>query len=151
MRRRWSRLRSLSWLQLRVVLSAIILLPLVRASVAVRGLKWTAGALTRCSPGPAQAAGADEARPIAEAVALVAGLPLVGGRCLPRSLVQWTLLRRRGIDALLVIGAAPPEADTFSAHAWVEVDGVPVADAEDVRASFGSFELRLPRLSSKAP
>jgi hypothetical protein len=45
-------------------------------------------------------------------------------RCLTCSLVLTQLLARRGIPAVLVIGArAKPR---FSAHAWVEQDGQPV-------------------------
>ena len=45
-------------------------------------------------------------------------------RCLRRSLVLTRLLARRGIPGRLVIGARTrPE---FLAHAWVELDGVPM-------------------------
>lgn len=45
-------------------------------------------------------------------------------RCLTRSLVLADLLAKRGIESSLVIGVAP--APNFAAHAWVEVDGVPL-------------------------
>jgi hypothetical protein len=80
----------------------------------------------------------------------VAGRQIVGARCLGRSLVLWFLLRRRGIDAELVIGAEAPRNGSLPAHAWVEVSGEPVNDAPDVRARYGSFELELPRLSEPA-
>ena len=45
-------------------------------------------------------------------------------RCLMRSLVLTRILSRRGITSTLVIGTTPgPE---FAAHAWIEVDGLPV-------------------------
>jgi hypothetical protein len=44
------------------------------------------------------------------------------------------LLRRHGIDAALVVGAAVDQSDGFRAHAWVEVDGIVVNDRPDVRA-----------------
>jgi Transglutaminase-like superfamily len=54
-------------------------------------------------------------------------------RCLVRSLVLTRMLARRGIAARLVIGVEPgPE---FSAHAWVEADGVPLLPADDTRFS----------------
>ena len=54
-------------------------------------------------------------------------------RCLVRSLVLTRMLARRGIPARLVIGVEPgPE---FSAHAWVEADGVPLLPADDTRYS----------------
>ncbi len=48
-------------------------------------------------------------------------------RCLMQSLVLTRLLARRGRDAKLVIGVSP--AGRFSAHAWVERDGVPLLPA----------------------
>jgi hypothetical protein len=48
-------------------------------------------------------------------------------RCLTRSLVVTRVLARRGIGASLVIGVAP--APNFAAHAWVELDGVPLLPA----------------------
>lgn len=48
-------------------------------------------------------------------------------RCLIRSLVLTDLLAKRGIGSSLVIGVAP--APNFAAHAWVELDGVPLLPA----------------------
>ena len=45
-------------------------------------------------------------------------------RCLMQSLVLTRLLARRGRSASLVIGVSP--AGTFTAHAWVEREGVPL-------------------------
>jgi len=119
----------------------------VQISLRYRGFKRTAGALAARSKRRPVPTEPREARPFSEAVALVAGRPVVGAQCLVRSLVLWFLLRRRGVDAQLVIGAAVPQGDELPAHAWVEVAGVPVNDTLDVRERFGSFELRLPRLA----
>lgn len=80
----------------------------------------------------------------------MAGRSVVGAPCLGRSLVLWFLLRRRGVDAELVIGAEAPRGGELPAHAWVEVAGEPVNDALDVRDRFGSFGLQLPRLTHDA-
>jgi hypothetical protein len=45
-------------------------------------------------------------------------------RCLVQSVVLCGLLARRGTYGTLVIGVRP--GDDFGAHAWVEVDGMPV-------------------------
>jgi hypothetical protein len=50
-------------------------------------------------------------------------------RCLVRSLVLTSLLARRGIGSILVIGVCS-SAD-FKAHAWVECSGVPLLDAHE--------------------
>jgi Transglutaminase-like superfamily len=47
-------------------------------------------------------------------------------RCLARSLVLLALLARRRIAAQLVIAAR--QGPDFAAHAWVELEGVPLLD-----------------------
>jgi hypothetical protein len=58
-------------------------------------------------------------------------------RCLVRSLVLWSTLRRRGIGAELRLGVA--RTGRFAAHAGVEVDGVAVNDGPDVSARYAPF------------
>jgi hypothetical protein len=147
MGRRLSLLRALTREQWRIVLESLLLLPGVRLSLRVRGFTRTAGVLASRSQRRAVPADPREARPLGEAVGLVAGRSVVGAQCLGRSLVLWFLLRRRGIDAELVLGAGAPRDGQLPAHAWVEVAGEPVNDALDVRERFGSFGLQLPRLT----
>jgi hypothetical protein len=149
-RRRFARLRSLRKEQWPVVVASLVLLPAVQFSLRFRGFKRTAITLAARSKGPAVPARPYEARPAAEAVGLVAGRSVIGARCLGRSLVLWFLLRRHGVDAELVIGAATPRNGELPAHAWVEVAGEPVNDTLDVRERFGSFDLKLPRLTGAA-
>lgn len=130
-----------------MVFASVALVPSVQLSLRVRGFKSTAAQLAKRSHGSVVSAGPDTARPIADAVTLVAGRRLVGAPCLARSLVLWYLLRRRGIDAELVIGARGLDNGVLPAHAWVEVGGEPVNDEPDVRVRYGSFGLQLPRLT----
>jgi hypothetical protein len=53
--------------------------------------------------------------------------------CLQRSAVAAWLLRRRGVDAELVIGYRPIP---FESHAWVEVNGVVVNDRPQYQKAF---------------
>src|SRR5712691_6318625 len=131
MPRRIARLRSLRREQWRVVLASLVLLPAVQLSLRFRGFKRTAGTLAVHSARRAVPTEPSEARAAAEAVGLVAGRPAIGARCLGRSLVLWFLLRRRGIDAELVIGADISRGGELPAHAWVEVAGEPVNDRPD--------------------
>ena len=146
MRPNLARMLSLSPDQRRVALASVVLLPAVQTSLHLRGFNRTARTLATRSERSAVPTEPNKARPAAEAVALVAGRSLVGARCLCRSLVLWFLLRRRGIDAQLVIGAQASVNGELPAHAWVEVSGEPVNDAPDIRERFGSFELQLPPL-----
>jgi hypothetical protein len=60
-------------------------------------------------------------------VHLVSRRSLTPSRCLARSLTGRTLLARRGVDARVVVGTTGTLAD-LGAHAWLEVDGVPVGE-----------------------
>lgn len=146
-RSRWQRLRDLSAAQWVGVVQTAGLLPLVRFSLWRRGFGVTSVRLAARSDGRIRSRPDTFTADLAEAVALVAGRPLIGSRCLARSLVLWFLLRRRGVDAVVVIGAATPEGTTLPAHAWVEVAGEPVNDRADIGEHFGRFDLSLPRLS----
>lgn len=52
------------------------------------------------------------------------------GTCLRQALLVWWLLWRKGLPAVLRIGVQKRPA--FVAHAWVELDGLPVNDHVDV-------------------
>jgi hypothetical protein len=62
-----------------------------------------------------------------------------GSHCLGRSVALLALLRRGGVAAELRIGVRKLEPDV-EAHAWVEVNGVPVNDAQDVARRYNTFE-----------
>src|SRR5260370_40370195 len=53
-------------------------------------------------------------------------------RCLQRSFVSTYLLRKHGVPAELVLGA---QLLPFKAHAWVEVEGRPINEQSNVRAT----------------
>jgi len=153
MRTRVQRIRALDAGQWRVVATSVVLLAPIQLMLKSRGLKWTAAQLAARSDRPLGKNDHAKAVSMAEAVSLVAGRKVVGALCLGRSLLLWYLLRRRGMDAELVVGAKAPVDDTWMAHAWVELDSQPVNDVADVRDVYGSFDLDLPRLrtSSAAP
>jgi transglutaminase-like putative cysteine protease len=106
----------------------------------------TVRSLAAYSDRPIRSDGGVDVDRLSEAVVVVANRRMIGGECLPRSLVMWTLLRRRGVDAELVIGADVRPDQDLDAHAWVEVNGVPLVESRDVRSLYGSLGLELPRL-----
>lgn len=59
--------------------------------------------------------------------------------CLTRSLLLEWLLRRRGVPGQLRIGVRLDGA-ALDAHAWVEVEGVPVNDKPDIAQHFAPFD-----------
>ena len=143
--RRSATLRSLSWQQWLWAGEALTVVPRVERSLRKHGFKVTAARLAARSDSVASAAFVSYPQ-MAKSVRLVANRPVIGAVCLGRSLTLWSMLRRRGVDAQLVIGAGLIADQELSAHAWVEVDGVPVNDVADVRERYGSFDIALPRL-----
>jgi hypothetical protein len=59
--------------------------------------------------------------------------------CLEQSLVLAAMLRRRGLDAKLRIGARK-QAGRFEAHAWVELDGAMLDPAAGAMPEFVPFD-----------
>jgi hypothetical protein len=82
-----------------------------------------------------------DGRKAARMVDVAARYGLSGGNCLSRSLVLFRLLRQMGMDADIRL-AANLDGENFSAHAWVELDGVIINDRSDVDSSFSRFEAR---------
>lgn len=68
--------------------------------------------------------GAVAGKRLARAVVRTLSVLPTDSRCLVRSLVLIALLSRRGLQSSLVIGVR--SSPRFSAHAWVEHDGVPL-------------------------
>jgi hypothetical protein len=62
-------------------------------------------------------------------VAAVADAMPLKPRCLVRCLTITAALRRRGVDAVLLVGVKISAG--FDAHSWVEVDEVPISDTPE--------------------
>ena len=148
---RLAKLRALDAEGWRLLAVSVVAVPLVQWRLQRTGFGAIADRLARSSdrvaihhePGEAEA----RARRAAKVVAVVANRRWIGAPCLGRSLELWWWLRRQGIDAELAIGAMAPNGEVeFAAHAWVEVEGVPVNDAADVGERFGRFPIALARL-----
>lgn len=130
--RRWRRFFALDAAQRGAFLWSLMLLPAAAVALRWRGFAAAQGFIGR-APAPA----ADALAPEAAARMVNAAAALVGGSCLPRSLVLWRLLRARG--ATVRLGVAPPAAQGFSAHAWVEVDGQALSDTAAAISSYSAF------------
>jgi hypothetical protein len=63
---------------------------------------------------------------------------VVGRSCLRRAIVLWTLVERSGQHGDLRIGATNTSGQ-LEAHAWVEVDGIPIGEPTSV-AGFVTFQ-----------
>ena len=138
MGRRLQRWRALDERDRWRLIGCVVGLWFVHASLAVFGYGRTRRMIERVSRRtPARAAMSAE---IADAQALArlaasAGANTLGeATCLRRALLLHGWLRRKGLQPTLLLGlptnAPAPAAGDFSAHAWVELEGVPLLESD---------------------
>jgi len=144
MMQRFRRFRRLSGFERAVVLEAVTALPIAWLAVRLLGFRICRAAFEE----PARAARNSRfletdtlniAKRIARLEAVTAANLFFRTSCLEQSLVLCRLLRRRGINAGLRIGARK-EADRFEAHAWVEMAGNVVDGGGTEHLHFRPFE-----------
>ena len=81
-----------------------------------------------------------DARRIAHLVRIAASHGPWRGNCLKQSLVLWWLLARRHIAAEIRFGIPKEQSGDFSAHAWVEVNGINLSDSDTVQEQFAALQ-----------
>ena len=130
---RLARWRALDRRDKRRLLALMLVLPMVHLALALFRYQRVHGWLERasrdrrhiaCTP----AALADAQR-LAELASIAGRRGAIAASCLRQSLVVWWWLRRRGLSPQLRIGALG-SGDAFAAHAWVELDGVALAQTD---------------------
>lgn len=144
MMQRFRRFRRLSGFERGVVLEAVIGLPIAWLAMRLLGFricrtvfeKSRVAARDSKSPEP-DALGT--ARRIAHLEVVTAANLFFRTNCLEQSLVLCRVLRRRGLNADLRIGARK-EAGRFEAHAWVEVAGNVIDGGGTEHLHFVPFE-----------
>ena len=134
-----SRFRALSWSERYLLVSSMLLLPFFWIALRAWGLSRFQAWLNR-SPVVAGAS------PGADRLAAIAALVNIAGRyspgpstCLTRSLLLLWLMRRRGVCGELRVGVRLVE-DRLDAHAWVEYQGKPINDVQDVSERYATFD-----------
>jgi hypothetical protein len=122
---------------------ALWLLPIVAILVNLKGLRFSQEMLLRL---PTRSSSVVDAVAEIDRVWMTERMVRVAVRynhlwtnCLKQSLVLWILLRSQGIVSELRIGVQR-ESNKFSAHAWVEYQGVVLNDTDDVRQRFQAFD-----------
>ena len=139
---RWSRFWRLEAHERRLLVAALLMLPLTRLALRVVGFRRWQSFLTRFVPHSSQAAPADAAARGAQTARMVRAAAREGlGRpnCLSRSLVLWWLLARQGFPAELRIGARKKKDDALEAHAWVELAGRVLGEDDDPHSRYAAF------------
>jgi len=144
-----ARWRALSWRDRRRLSVLMFLLPLIHLALALfrfqRVRDWlerhsrdsgssnansTSAGVARCAP-----AVLADAQRLAELASIAGRRGVVAASCLRQSLVVWWWLRRSGLAPQLRIGTLG-SGETFAAHAWVELDGVALAQSDLKHRSF---------------
>lgn len=107
-----------------------LLLPVVDLHLRFSGLQATRRRLGRLRgrtpPRSPDALDMQRAERLAQLAAVAGKRGLYANTCLRQALVVHWWLRRQGLPAQLVIGAQPAEAE-LDAHAWIELQGIPLA------------------------
>jgi hypothetical protein len=146
MGRRLQRWRALAARDRRQLAACVIGLWLVHASLAVLGYGRTRRLIERGSARAptrtATTAEIDDARALARLAASAAHNAMGEATCLRRALLLHGWLRRRGLDPALHLGIpADAQPGGLRAHAWVELEGMPLLESD---AGYQPFERRSP-------
>lgn len=143
--------RKFSDTERRLLIQALILLPMVALSLKLWGLQRTHCLLVKfLSPQLTSKLPISLllSAPYSPASILITTTNIVKiatkyynwATCLRKSLVLWYLLRLQGIAAQLQIGTRL-DGGEFQAHAWVEYQGYVVGDRQEVQQYYATFDL----------
>ena len=133
-----------SWQERRLLLEALVLLPVTAVALRVVGFRrWQTFLLRRAPQTGHRQNNAEQtldlARLAVTSVTRASRFSPWRASCLQQSLTLGWLLRRRGIDSQLRIGVRK-EDGRFEAHAWVEHQGVVLYDPGLNSERFVPFE-----------
>jgi hypothetical protein len=141
---KWRRFLELPWPEKRWFLLALVLLPALALALRLLGLRRSQALLVRLAPLPGSRDKNDgvspgpPARAIARIVRAAANHGPYRATCLKQSLALWWLLRLSGVESDLRIGVQKSPVGV-EAHAWVECDGRPLNERDDVARRFLPF------------
>lgn len=144
MGRRLSRWRAMTGGQKRRLVLLAMLLPVTALLLRFAGLARTTRLFDRLGgQAPRQAATPEalaDAHDLARLARMVGVRSPIDASCLRQSLVVRTWLRRKGLDARMLIGVKK-SSGKLDAHAWVELDGEPLAQGDSGHVRFAAEDL----------
>lgn len=142
---RLQRFWRLSAAERRLLLRAMVLLPLTGVALRLVGFRCWQAALARLAPAGTRLSD-DPSQDSLERACVTARMVQAAERhglgrpnCLRQSIVLWCLLRRQGVAAELRVGGRKQDG-RFEAHAWVEHRGVALNDREELRQHYAPFQ-----------
>jgi len=121
------------------LLKALVLIPVTTASLRILGFRRTKSLLLSHRLAGHADTNLPKAKAIARVVHGAAPWSPITTSCLPRALVLSRLLAQRGLQGELRLGAGKHDG-AFAAHAWVEHDGVALAEPESTGQQFTAFD-----------
>jgi hypothetical protein len=116
----------------------MLLLPAIALSLRYAGYERTRALIERFTL-PAREVDASAPGAVSRLVGIAARRGPYRATCLPRSLLLWWQLCRRGFGAQLRMGVTRHGEELY-AHAWVELGGTPLNDADDVRLRYAAYD-----------
>lgn len=132
-----AKLRMLSPAERRLLLQALLLLPLASTGLRVGGMRRTRAWLSGLTH--AEATQALDAATVARVVRIASQRGPVRAKCLSAALTLEALLKRHGHRGELKLGVRKGQRG-LEAHAWIEHDGAPLMETAGVRQRFGPLE-----------
>jgi hypothetical protein len=141
----WRKFQRLSWSERGFFFLSLLLLPITGVALRILGLRRTQLILLSLTPNPGfpgevnEPTRNEEALGLARLVKAAATHGPYRANCLKQSLVLWWLLRLRRIESDFRLGVTK-SATGMRAHAWVERQGRPLNDREDVAVRFAPFQ-----------
>jgi Transglutaminase-like superfamily len=138
MLRNWQKFQRLSWAEKFLLAQALFLLPVNVLGLRILGFRRWQSVLERMMISRrTNTVDVTTAQGIACVINLAAA-QMFRAVCLPRSMTLWWMLRQRGIASELRIGVRK-EDDIFTAHAWLECQGIVLNDSAEVSTDFTAF------------
>lgn len=134
---KWQKFHELSSQEKILLVQALFLLPVNVLGLRVFGFRRWQAALEKLLAKRQTNSVIATAPDIARVVNLVSA-QMFRAICLPRSMTLWWMLGRRGIASELRIGVRK-EASIFTAHAWLECQGIVLNDSAEVSTNFAAF------------
>jgi hypothetical protein len=131
-------------------LQALILLPVIALSLRVWGLQRTKKVLAWLPSENILLPLEAQAPVVAKTTRMVniaTHYSPLWTNCLKKSLVLWYLLQRQGITSELRIGVRHDDGE-FTAHAWVEYQGVVLSDRQNVGQHYTVFNSLISKLNN---
>ena len=125
------------------MLRALFFVPLTAAALRTIGFRRWSSFLGKFAPSEnhievVTPESIKSARRTARMVEAAADEGIFHGKCLEKSIVLWWFLRRRQLPAELKIGGRRKGTE-FDAHAWVELDGIPVSESDAAHQEYAPF------------